>query len=361
MKKSFLLAAFAGILLAGCTSDEQTEVATSRTDNPIVFNSPIVNAQTRAAVAGEQPVWDATNSKYIYSTSESFHVYGVWSERDLVTWGAATKYMDTNVSYKENDALDKTKNYWASDVTYYWPKVGKLSFAAYSPAECSGTKSYGPTGLTITGFTVDATTANQYDLMYSERSLNRTNSSQLGSGVTATYKPGVDIQFKHALSSIKFQAKTSVDYSNTIIRIKKIEIGGTYYKGTFNETVTDGASYTSSPSWNVDNDIITSNYVAFENETGTTINKTAQPVQSNDVILLPQTLPDGAQFTITYTIQSQSSNEITQTATKTIKDLTATWVMGKRYTYTIEFSLNQIFFTPEVSAWEDQTGGNINI
>lgn len=352
MKKSFLLAAFAGILLAGCTSDEQTEVATSRTDNPIVFNSPIVNAQTRAAQPGEQ--------ESPYNTSESFHVYGVWSESNLVNWAEATKYMDADVKYRAISPTDIKQNYWASDVTYYWPKVGKLSFAAYSPADCSGTKSYEATGLTIANFEIEGTTANQYDLMYSERSLNRTSSLQLGSSVTPTYT-GVDIQFKHALSSIKFQAKTSENYSNTTIRIKKIEIGGTYYKGTFNETVTDGASYTSSPSWNVDNDIITSNYVAFENETGTTINNTAQPVQSNDVILLPQTLPDGAQFTITYTIQSQSSNEITQTATKTIKDLTATWVMGKRYTYTIEFSLNQIFFTPEVSAWENQPGGNISI
>ena len=353
MKKSFLLAAFAGILLAGCTSDEQTEVATSRTDNPIVFNSPIVNAQTRAAQPGEQVSQ--------YNTSESFHVYGVWSKSNLETWGAATKYMDTDVRYKEI-STDIKQNYWASDETYYWPKVGKLSFAAYSPAECSGRKSYGETGLKIEDFEIEEITDKQYDLMYSERSLNRTSSSQLGSSVIPTYS-GVDIQFKHALSSIKFLARTGEDYSNTTIRIKKIEISGTYYKGTFNETVTDGASYTSSPSWNVDNDIITSNYVAFENETGTTINNTAQPVpvQSNDVILLPQTLPDGAQFTITYTIQSQSSNEITQTATKTIKDLTATWVMGKRYTYTIVFTLNQIFFTPEVSAWENQPGGDINI
>ena len=35
--------------------------------------------------------------------------------------------------------------------------------------------------------------------------------------------------------------------------------------------------------------------------------------------------------------------------------------MGKRYTYTIVFSLNQIFFTPEVSAWENQPGGDITI
>ena len=352
MKKSFLLAAFAGILLAGCTSDEQTEVATSRTDNPIVFNSPIVNAQTRVAQPGEQvgP----------YKTSESFHVYGVWSASDLATWGAASQYMDTDVKYREI-STDIKQNYWASDETYYWPKVGKLSFAAYSPAGCSGLKSYGATGLTIENFEIEGTTANQYDLMYSERSLNRTNSLQLGSSVTPTYKSGVDIQFKHALSSIKFQAKTSENYSNTTIRIKKIEIGGTYYKGTFNETVTDGASYTSSPSWNVDNDIITTNYVAYEDETGITISTSAKPVQSNDVILLPQTLPDGAQFTITYTIQSQSSNEITQTATQTIKVLTPTWEMGKRYTYTIVFTLHQIFFTPEVSAWENQTGVDITI
>ena len=352
MKKSFLLAAFAGILLAGCTSDEQTEVATSRTDNPIVFNSPIVNAQTRVAQPGEQVGQ--------YKTSESFHVYGVWSESNLESWGAATKYMDTDVRYKEI-STDIKQNYWASDVTYYWPKVGKLSFAAYSPAECSGTKSYGPTGLTIEDFAIEGTTDKQYDLMYSERSLNRTYSSQLGSSGTPTYKPGVDIQFKHALSSIKFLARTDEDYSSTTIKIKKIEIGGTYYKGTFNETVTDDASYTSSPSWNVDNDIITSNYVAYENETGITINNTAKPVQSNDVILLPQTLPDGALFTITYTIQSQSSSEIKQTATQTIKVLTPEWVMGKRYTYTIVFTLHQIFFTPEVSPWADQTEGNINI
>lgn len=352
MKKSFLLAAFAGILLAGCTSDEQTEVATSRTDNPIVFNSPIVNAQTRAAQPGEQVSQ--------YNTSESFHVYGVWSKSNLETWGAATKYMDTDVRYKEI-STDIKENYWASEVTYYWPKDGKLSFAAYSPADCSGAISYGPTGLKIANFEIEETTAKQYDLMYSERSLNRTSSSQLGSGVTATYKSGVDIQFKHALSSIKFQAKTGENYSNTTIRIKKIEIGGTYYKGTFNETVTDGASYTSSPSWNVDNDIITTNYVAYEDGTGITISTSAQSVQSNDVILLPQTLPDGAQFTITYTIQSQGSIEIPQTATQKINALTATWEMGKRYTYTIVFTLNQIFFTPEVSVWDNQTGGNISI
>lgn len=351
MKKSFLLAAFAGILLAGCTSDEQTEVATSRTDNPIVFNSPIVNAQTRVTQPGEQVS--------PYKTSESFHVYGVWSASDLATWGAASQYMDTDVKYREI-STDIKQNYWASDVTYYWPKVGNLSFAAYSPAGCSGLKSYGATGLTIEDFEIEGTTANQYDLMYSERSLNRTYSSQLGSSVTPTYT-GVDIQFKHALSSIKFLARTREDYSNTTIRIKKIEISGTKYKGKFTENVTDGSTYSSDPSWAVLDDRTSNSYVAYKDETGKEITNSNQPVQSNDVILLPQDLPNEAQFTITYTIQSQGSREIPQTATQTIKVLTPTWEMGKRYTYTIVFTLHQIFFTPEVSAWEDKTGGDISI
>ena len=352
MKKSFLLAAFAGILLAGCTSDEQTEVATSRTDNPIVFNSPIVNAQTRAAQPGEQ--------ESPYNTSESFDVYGVWSESNLVNWAEATKYMDADVKYRAISPTDIKQNYWASDVTYYWPKVGKLSFAAYSPADCSGTKSYEATGLTIANFEIEGTTANQYDLMYSERSLNRTYSSQLGSSVTPTYN-GVDIQFKHALSSIKFLARTREDYSNTTIRIKKIEISGTKYKGKFTENVADGSTYSSNPSWAVLSDLTPNSYVAYEDGTGKEITYSNRPVQSNDVILLPQDLPVDAKFIITYTIKSQDSSEITQTATQTIKDLTTTWEMGKRYTYTIVFTLNQIFFTSEVSDWANQIEGDINI
>ena len=355
MKKSFLLAAFAGILLAGCTSDEQTEVATSRTDNPIVFNSPIVNAQTRAAQPGEQ--------ESPYNTSESFHVYGVWSESNLVNWAEATKYMDADVKYRAISPTDIKQNYWASDVTYYWPKVGNLSFAAYSPAECSGRKSYGPTGLKIEDFEIEETTAKQYDLMYSERSLNRTYSSQLGSIGTPTYKSGVDIQFKHALSSIRFRAKTDGDYSSTTIKIKKIEISGTKYKGTFTENVADGSTYSSTPRWTVLDNITPNNYVAYEDGIGNgiTISISDLPVQSNDVILLPQDLPNEAQFIITYTIQSQGSSEITQTATQNIKALTPTWEMGKRYNYTIVFTLNQIFFTPEVSDWENQIEGNISI
>ena len=71
---------------------------------------------------------------------------------------------------------------------------------------------------------------------------------------------------------------------------------------------------------------------------GITISTSDKPVQSNDVILLPQDLPDGAQFTITYTIQSQGSSEIPQIATQTIKVLTPTWEMGKHYVYTLDFS-----------------------
>ena len=118
MKKSFLLAAFAGILLAGCTSDEQTEVATSRTDNPIVFNSPIVNAQTRA-VAGEQPV----NGKY--STSEKFRVYAVQHIGNFQGWTAAETQLYLNnleVIYKPSiNDNGTTKAGWAPSFPVFWP------------------------------------------------------------------------------------------------------------------------------------------------------------------------------------------------------------------------------------------------
>ena len=250
MKKSFLLAAFAGILLAGCTSDEQAEVATSRTNNPIVFNSPIVNVQTRA-VAGEQPVWDATNSKYIYSTSEKFRVYAVQHIGDFRGWNADGTQLYLNnleVSYNASINDNGTKKGWEPSFPVYWPKTenAKLTFAAYSPSDANEFHPiYKGDGLSLTGFTPQSNVADQYDLMYSSRSYNRTESTNAltGTGHTINSYDGVDILFHHALSSINFKAKTAADYLNTEIKIKKITINNAYTTADFKEKITNGKTH----------------------------------------------------------------------------------------------------------------------
>ena len=389
MKKSFLLAAFAGILLAGCTSDEQTEVATSRTDNPIVFNSPIVNAQTRA-VAGEQPVWDATNSKYIYSTSENFRVYAVQHIGDFQGWTATGTQLylkNLEVIYKPSiNDNGTTKAGWAPSFPVFWPKTdnAKLTFAAYSPSDANEFNPvYNNTGLSFTGFTPKPTVADQYDLMYSSRSYNRTASTNeltSGTGHTTSTYDGVDILFHHALSSINFKAKTAANYSNTDIKIQQNTINNAYTNADFSENITNETTYASSPVWS--NFQAPRDYVVFNGETSK-LTTTATDLLGKPALLIPQRM-DGTdasstaqeiKVTVNYTIQVGDGAAVAQTGIVSFvngnngdyfKDGTnaiEAWERGKRYTYTISIGLNNIiYFSPEVDNWDDiNASGDINI
>lgn len=378
MKKSFLLAAFAGILLAGCTSDEQAEVATSRTDNPIVFNSPIVNAQTRA-VAGEQPKADGK-----YSTSENFRVYAVQHIGNFLGWNANGTQLYLNnleVSYKDDNGG------WAPSDPVYWPKTenAKLTFAAYSPSEASEFHpTYNGSGLSLTGFTPKSNVEEQYDLMYSSRSYDRTESTNAltGTGHTINSYDGVDILFHHALSSINFKAKTAANYSNTVIKIQKITINNAYTKADFKENITNEevANFASAPYWS--NFQTPTNYVVFEGETSE-LSTTVTELLGKPALLIPQkmdgldaTTAQEIKVTVNYTIQVGDGAAVAQTGVVSFKDgynngyftdgngnNIEAWEMGKRYTYTISIGLNNIiYFSPEVDNWEDiNASGEINI
>ncbi len=381
MKKSFLLAAFAGILLAGCTSDEQTEVATSRTDNPIVFNSPIVNAQTRA-VAGEQPV----NGKY--STSEKFRVYAVQHIGNFQGWNAdGTQLYLNNLEVSYSASIEGTTNGgWAPSDPVYWPKTenAMLTFAAYSPSEASEfSPIYNESGLSLTDFTPKSNVEEQYDLMYSSRSYDRTASTNelTGTGHTTNSYDGVDILFHHALSSINFKAKTAANYSNTEIKIQKITINNAYTKADFNENITNEgvATFASNPSWS--NFRTPTNYVVYHGKTSA-LSTTATELLGKPALLIPQKM-DGTdassaqeiKVTVNYTIKVGDGTAVDQTGVVSFVDgnngdyftdgtnKIKAWEMGKRYTYTISIGLNNIiYFSPEVEYWDDiNAEGDINI
>lgn len=385
MKKSFLLAAFAGILLAGCTSDEQTEVATSRTDNPIVFNSPIVNAQTRA-VAGEQPKADGK-----YSTSEKFRVYAVQHIGEFQGWTAGETQLYLNnleVSYNASINDNGTKKGWEPSFPVYWPKTenARLTFAAYSPSDANEFNPvYNNTGLSFTGFTPKSNVAEQYDLMYSSRSYNRTASTNNLSSTTdhtGQSYDGVDILFHHALSSINFKAKTAANYSSTEIKIQQITINNAYTKADFSENISveTETGFASSPEWS--NFQTPRNYVVYDSETSA-LSTTATDLLGKPALLIPQKM-DGSdassnaeiKVTVNYTIKVGGGEAVAQTGVVSFvngnnngyftdgngNNIVA-WEKGKRYTYTISIGLNNIiYFSPEVDNWDDiNASGDINI
>lgn len=353
MKKLFFIAAIASAALVSCTKNEVKEPAGQQ---EITFSSPVVASVTKANVPGEI----GAN----YDTKESFVVYSVWHQTAFDKWSTGSQYMYGVVVKHNNSNFDATpgsKGAWEPYDAYYWPKVGVLSFAAYSPATAEGSFAYGANGLTITDFPVPSQTSLQYDLMFSERTYNKTQSEN---GVNDTYD-GVDITFKHALSSIKFTAKTQADYSaTTTIKVKKITMWGMNSVGDFEERVNDIAAYDSAPRWiNQETPVTAVNpYVVYDG-TLTLNNTDAQSANSNDVILLPQTFAsDDATIRVDYTMQTATGSEIPQYKEVTVKSLSGEWVLGYRYTYNIIIGLDDIYFAPAVEPWVNMGGvGSLGI
>lgn len=354
MKKVLLLAAAAGIVLSGCVKNEPAETF-GASDAKITFEAPAVGATTRA-VPGE------IDNSAAYPTAEKFNVWGWYHENTYTSFDALTNYM-TQADGKPI-MVAKEGNTWAPATDYFWPKTGKLTFAAYSPADAAGTFTHTTQGLQIEGFTVPAV-GDQYDLMYSDRAYNRTSSDNNYTG-SQTMNPydGVDIVFHHALSSIVFKVGTKENYSTGAdidFKIKSITIKNVYNAGNFNETLTDGnGSTTRTPAWTATGDANVA-YVAFTGdfavpEDGKTY---TEPTGAADLILLPQSFESNtaAVVEIVYTYETAASGAIAATETFILKNSTnaKTWEPNKRYTYRIIFGLDKITFAPIVENWEDVT------
>lgn len=358
MKKLFFIAAVAGAALAGCTKNEVAPSA----QNEITFAVPVVGTQTKAPQYGEI-------DNNTYPTSERFQVYSVWHSADFPGWTASTLYMNQVECEHSTDCWKPT----STEGKYYWPKEGKLTFAAYSPADLTAEGiNYGANGLTVAGFAPSATTAQQYDFLYSERTYNQVEASFTSGdnsgedGLFNDYK-GVDIKFKHALSQIEFYFRSDVE---SIIDLKSVTIKNAQAKGTFNENINESSTgYEASPAWSFTG--YTGEKADYNIYTQTALDLlTTTPVEKcnntdDDCIIIPQPLDD-VTLNIEYRILKGDGSYLDQNTTITLHDKKDTgsnvidkWEMGKRYKYTIIITLDEIYFDPAVVNWTDVSMGEI--
>ena len=357
MKKNFFLAALAGVALVGCAKNEVAQV-TDDSQREITFAAPVMSVTTKTQEIPET----------VYPTSApSFGVYGWYVAGATYDASAATEYM-RNVEVKRDPSIDKTddtgdKGAWISDKAYYWPKQGSITFDAYSPYDNVNTlvTCDKANGLTITGFGVTNVLDDQVDLLYSTRAYDKTSSK----GTTNDMYDGVDIVFNHALSVVKFTAKTAEDYaSTTTIKVTKIQIVDALTKATFEQNV-DNSTKTDDPKW--------ISYTA-DKATFTSLDKAEDVVTALStspancgvsMIVLPQDFTASTKLYIEYYIQTGSSAPIKQTFEIPLNDsgfsyteggstVTVTgWEIGKRYTYNLSIGLDKIYFAPSVTNWKD--------
>lgn len=326
MKKFLFFAAAASVALVSCVNDETMEMAPVA--KKVSFDTPVMNTQTRATKFGE--------IKTTYPTNENFVVYAVRHEGNFTAWTAGTAFM-SNVEVTYNSA----KNGWGNSTTdYYWPEDGdKLTFGAFSPTDVASAASYTDKGLQLSAFTVPATLATQYDLMYSDLATNKTANETYG-GYT-----GVPINFNHALSSVEFKIAKSSELKETAT-LTKIEVVGLANTGAFDQNIGGTAQWTG-----------TSGSETYDVFTGSQEFTTAETRAHNggaDMLLLPQTLTNAAIVNITYTLNGQSYTR--PVALNELKDassnVVSTWVMGTRYVYTISLNADVIYFAPKPADWK---------
>ena len=348
MKKLLFIAAIAGAALVSCTKNEVAPVAEQQ---EITFAAPVVGPQTKAQY-GEIGV--------NYNEAEHFGVYAVHSAADLTKWADGTLYMGTTgVGLECLKAAGE--NYWAPATPYYWPKEGKLSFAAYSPFGVTGTVTYGAAGLSVVGHTVSTNTAEHVDFLYAPRiynyqesTMDKATKEEAGDDDSKYKYDGVNILFEHAMSSIVFNVARAADIdANTIITLNSITLEKPYLKADFNETITDGPSYTAAPAWSnwaSATDVVTYSTASVPLTTTLTeyVNNT-----DDDIILIPQTLTDDVKVVLNYDITTPGSHTINQVTSIQLNAHTPAWGMGTRYTYNITIGMEEIIFDPAVTPWTD--------
>ena len=363
MKKNLFWTILAGAALVSCVNDDVLEQH-NQNRQELTFGNPVLNSQTK--VTGEI-------SGTTYPTDENFIVWGIETTGNYQGWGAsnAASFFGANGVVVTNDGY--TDSYWhimyGSDdaAKYYWPSEAthKLTFAACSPARVTAhaTVTYDATGLQLKDYKMPAEPNDHFDIMYSPRVLNVTESP-------------VTINFSHALSSIVFQTvKPSVEEGGAYsIKITDITLSGKIEnQGTFKYAYGNAStSSTGTAGWT--NRSVTDNTIKYDllNEPFEVPTTSSPIAKVKPFLAIPQTVNSDMKVSITYQIVQQAG----ETAVELTKDFaftdfklpntngnyTNSWDMSNRYKYHIHFGkLKEITFAPTVNDWTTKDAGEVEI
>ena len=349
MKKAFIFAATAALVLASCAKNEIFTPSENDGNIPIGFG----------AYSSRTLDTKASSDSYISSGSTfsatSQHI-GVYAMSGVNTTANFMSNVDVTL---EGSGATASQSYTP---VKYWPKdetvdANKLSFFAYYP--------YNGTGITTTslctsrwgsiGFTAQNTAANQVDLMVSDAILDQYYSTN--SGV-------VNFVFHHALSRVLFYFKVDTDYhsAGTDIVVTGVSLSNIKTTGTLTLTGT----YSSS-TWAANSTPVVTFNPAYP---ATYLTTDAAPTEAaaNVFLMVPQDIDNAAVLTITYTMEDLATHVVTNnTASVQLNTIEASgsavtkWTKNMNIAYTITLSLNPIKFTASVTDWDGLTSAGVTI
>lgn len=338
MKKTLVFAALASVALVGCTKN--VEVANNDL-NEITFDTPVLAPATKA---------DEIKGTTFPDTVD-FAVFAWYSATELTgtNVAAGSLYMnDVRVSYDSTkDDTTTGAGAWKPASVYFWPKNGYLAFDAYSPSSVTATCD-ATTGIAFSNFVASTSYDKQIDLLYSTRVINKQSSVE---NTNNTYD-GVNIPFNHALSVVRVFVKASTATDANLIKVKSVKFMNIKNQGDFSQA-----------DWNPKGTNVNLVIGEAADTTSSTAISTAEEQYGNNHIVLPQVFTgDSAVLEIKYYILGQGGVEPLEQVAKLnlasqsaegAENHTGSWLMGKRYNYHITFGLNEIYFAPSITDWED--------
>lgn len=273
---------------------------------------------------------------------------------------------------EEGATISYGNNVWKDQTTsYYWPKEGNLTFFAYSLNSSSLTDKSG----TDTHFTC-LNHDSQYGIFGTLNLDTHPNTDFLVADIakdkTANENVynfnGVPTLFKHKLSRVKFAVRKKSDYPGATITLNSITFKNLVNGMTYTQYQNDDAKgiipdYMYPGTARSDQE-----YTKTDFEVSSTAFVPVPDANEVRYIYIPQdfkgvTETDKiATIEVKYTVTlkkgiSETDKGISETYTKTlnVKDIFDSWKIGKRYTFNLIFSLDEIKWAPGVGDWEDET------
>jgi hypothetical protein len=340
MKRSLSIILAAAAVLA-CTKTEQTFDASQQSEIAIM---PVSGKMTKAAITDGVFPTDNHIGLYAFYTSD-------------VNAGPVSDYSKFSIMYFDNTEFHCEAGQTAWDgllSDYYWPATGSLVFAGYSlnvpkqdqiKSEQNGTPSYdlSKDQLKITGYTQSNKTDETYDLLYFGRTASSYGKNTLS----------VPVVFEHALAWIEVQVMGGTGAlmgGGRTWRATKVEFRDVATKGNFEyKGVQTAAANTNPVKWTeqsvqtgAENVVV---YTGSQDLTGGM--KPIENVQAGTLII-PQA---AKKLYVTIEYASPAGDSIKEVIEVDIPVYTSAWEAGKKYTYQLTFSPQEILVAPKVDKW----------
>ena len=316
--------------LASCAKTSEVE-----SDGIEIRLAPITKLQTKANFHGAV---DGTS----YPTKENFDVYGYWKEVEAGdTFTDGLLYIQSDEVQNSGAEFTNKGDFWGGVKPYFWPKVGSLRFAAYSPSHLNVQHSQVNDVYSISNYEQPSETDKTFDFLVAP-------STPSYSMMTEADK--VILDFKHALSWITLKVKAADAYAAQAFEIKKVTINNINTKADFTASMaTTGIQYDSWMNQSAPAPIVVFEGSQMVTETLTDIENTARGTVS-----IPQNTTD---VTIEFVQHGINGTATLPTTSLNLKlDLQpqgTPWVPGKHYNYKLIFGLKEILIKPTVTDWTE--------